>query len=238
MVNCTLIIAWWSVNWVFMKTPQFPQTVIYYWNIRISLNVNSHAKNKLTSVGVQTKAASAVPCLDSVWYSAIFSFIFVSSHHVQYHKPGSKNTNVRLTRPLLARGHKSGDFSAQLLGFLVLEWQMKNQLDMSLTLQADPPWRWPQTESWRSERCHFRPSQTLEQWLNPSASEKDPPPDLWHAPPGRGRVLTHDLPSAPGSGPRLRGRGSRGLECQASGAQLRNATHYWVHYHPVEKKTN
>lgn len=53
----------------------------------------SHPKNKLTSVGVQTEATSTVACLDSVWHSAIFSFIFISSHHVQNHKPVDKDTN-------------------------------------------------------------------------------------------------------------------------------------------------
>lgn len=41
----------------------------------------------LTGVGVQTVATGAVACLDSVGYSSIFSFVFISSHYVQNHKP-------------------------------------------------------------------------------------------------------------------------------------------------------
>lgn len=48
----------------------------------------------LTGVGVQTEATSAVACLDSVGHSSIFSFIFVSSHHVQNHKPDDVDINL------------------------------------------------------------------------------------------------------------------------------------------------
>lgn len=48
---------------------------------------------RLTCVGVQTEATSSVACLDSVGHSAIFSFIFVSSHHVQNHKPAHEDTS-------------------------------------------------------------------------------------------------------------------------------------------------
>lgn len=77
-----------------MGNPQSPQTVLYYCNITIFLDVASHPKNKLTSVGVQTEAAGAVARLDSVRHAAIFSFILVSGHHVQNHKSVNKDTNI------------------------------------------------------------------------------------------------------------------------------------------------
>lgn len=50
-------------------------------------------QKNLTSDGVQTKATSAVPRLDSVGHSAIFTLIFISSHHVQDDKAVNEDTN-------------------------------------------------------------------------------------------------------------------------------------------------
>lgn len=103
------------------------------------------------------------------------------------------------------------------------------------TLQADPPLHWLQVENWRQEHCHFHLSQTLGQWLSPSAAEKDPPPGLWPAPQDREKVWTHNLTSAPGSGLQWWGQGSGGRGCRASNAQWSNVAHCWVHYHPVKR---
>lgn len=108
--------------------------------------------------------------------------------------------------------------------------------DVTLTLQADPPWRWPQTESWRPARCRFRLSRTLGRWLNSSVSERYPLPGLWLAPRGKGRVWTHGLTSAPGWGLRLRGRGWGSQEFEARSARWNSAAHCWVHCHPIKTK--
>lgn len=48
----------------------------------------------LTGVGVQTEASSGVARLNSVGDSAVFSFVFISSHHVQNHKPDDEGKLV------------------------------------------------------------------------------------------------------------------------------------------------
>lgn len=49
---------------------------------------------RLTCVGVQTEATSSVARLDPVGHSAIFSFVFISSHHVQNHKPDDEDAGL------------------------------------------------------------------------------------------------------------------------------------------------
>ena len=78
-----------------MGNPPSAQTLLDYWNITLFLDDVSHPKYKLTSVWVQTEATGAVACLDSVRHSAVFSFVVISSHHVQNHKPVDKDTNMK-----------------------------------------------------------------------------------------------------------------------------------------------
>lgn len=48
----------------------------------------------LTGVGVQTEATGSVARLDPVGHSAVFSFVFISSHHVQNDKPDDEEKLV------------------------------------------------------------------------------------------------------------------------------------------------
>lgn len=169
---------------------------------------------RLTCVGAQTKATCSVARLDSVGHSAIFSFIFISSHHVQNHKPDDEATSWVKHAPVQLR---TGQRSSQ------------------LTLQAGPPLRWRQTVSWRPGRCRFRPLRTSVRWPNPSASERDLQPGLWPAPPGRATAWTRDPAFVPGSECRWRDP-ERGVHVfRASSARWSKLAHCLVHCHPLKK---
>lgn len=69
---------------------------------------------RLTCVGVQTEATSIVARLDSVGHSAIFSFIFISSHYVQNHKPDNEDTSLCKTCAVqLKTGHRNSQLTLQ-----------------------------------------------------------------------------------------------------------------------------
>lgn len=211
-----LLVFWWSVNWIVMES-----------SLRLEISISHYSifkwyvpPSKLTGVRVQAEATSAVACLNSVWYSAIFSFVWISSHDVQNHKPVNEDTNQTSSRKCT-------------WGF---QRYFITDTDVTLTLQADPPWRWPQMESWRLARCRFRLSRTLGRWPNSSVSERYPLPGLWLAPRGKGRVWTHGLTSAPGWGLRLTGQGWGSQEFQARSARWNSAAHCWVHCHPIKQK--
>lgn len=70
------------------------------------------AKNKLTSVGVKTEATSVVARLDPVRHSAIFPFVFISSHHIQNHKSADEDANqiLKQTSPLKLAAMKVNAF--------------------------------------------------------------------------------------------------------------------------------
>lgn len=90
MVNFTLLVFWWSVNWIVMESSLCLEISISHYSI-FKWYV---PPSKLTGVRVQAEATSAVACLNSVWYSAIFSFVWISSHDVQNHKPANTQTKT------------------------------------------------------------------------------------------------------------------------------------------------